>query len=275
MKKLFALALLMGFAATAQDFYGVATYTSFTTFKDMNIKVEGDPALEALMKERFSKGMEREYTLKFNRFEAVYEQVEKLEPAGPAGARSMRIGDGKKYTNLKDKSVIEERDIMDKEFIVTDSIRKFDWKLENETKKIGDYTCYKATHTIKITPPTEEEKKELQEKSGGTDLLSMIPKKDIVITAWYTPEIPVSHGPDEYWGLPGLILEVQTQRTTMLCSKLALNPKEKPEIKAPHKGEKVTQEEYMEIMTKKMEEMQETMPARGKGKGGISITFGE
>lgn len=275
MKKLFALALFMGFAATAQDFYGVATYTSFTTFKDMNIKIEGDPAMEAMMKERFSKGLESEYTLIFNRFEAVYEQVQKLEPAGPAGTRSMRMGRGKKYTNLKEKSVIEERDILDKEFVVTDSIRKFDWKLENETKKIGDYTCYKATHTIKITPPTEEEIKELKEKSRGTDLLGMLPKKDIVITAWYTPEIPVSHGPDEYWGLPGLILEVQTQRTTMLCSKLALNPKEKPEIKAPNKGEKVTNEEYMEIMKKKMEEMQDTMPARDKGKGGISITFGE
>ena len=275
MKKLLGLALLMGFAATAQDFYGVATYTSFTTFKDMNIKIEGDPAMEARMKEHMSKGLEREYTLAFNRFESVYDQVEKLEPAGPAGTRGMRMGHGKQYTNLKDKSVIEERDLYDKEFIVTDSVRKFDWQLENETKKIGDYTCYKATHTIKVTPPTEEEKKEIQEKSRGTDLLSMLPKKDIVITAWYTPEIPVSHGPEDYWGLPGLILEVDTNRTTILCSKLALNPKEKPEIKAPDKGKKVTQEEYFEIMRKKTEEMKDSMPAREKGKGGISITFGE
>jgi len=255
----------------AQDFYGVATYTAYTSFKDMNIKIEGDPAMEAMLKERMSKGMESEYTLAFNRFESVYEQVEKLDPMAATGGHTMRYGPGKKYTNLKDKSVIEERDIYDKQFIVADSVRKFDWKLENETKQIGNYTCYKATHTIKIEPPTEEAKKKAEE--SGINLLDMLPKKDIIITAWYTPEIPVSHGPSEFWGLPGLMLEVQTDRTTFVCSKLTLNPKEKPEIKAPDKGKKVTQEEYFEIMRKKMNEMQDSMPAREKGKG-ISISIG-
>ena len=35
------------------------------------------------------------------------------------------------------------------------------------------------------------------------------------ITAWYTPQIPVSHGPAEYGGLPGLILELIT---AMVCA---------------------------------------------------------
>ena len=32
--------------------------------------------------------------------------------------------------------------------------------------------------------------------------------KTIEVTAWYTPEIPINQGPADYWGLPGLILEV-------------------------------------------------------------------
>ena len=87
-------------------------------------------------------------------------------------------------------------------------------------------------------------------------------EKEITITAWYTPEIPVSQGPEGYWGLPGLILEVNDGKTTILCSKVVLNPKEKADIKAPATGKEVSQKEYDEIVIKKMEEMSE-MGGRG------------
>jgi len=46
--------------------------------------------------------------------------------------------------------------------------------------------------------------------------------KEIEIIAWYTPQIPVPQGPGEYFGLPGLILEIQADRTSILCSKIVL-----------------------------------------------------
>ena len=52
------------------------------------------------------------------------------------------------------------------------------------------------------------------------------------VEAWYTPQIPVGHGPAEYWGLPGLILEVSAGNTTMLCSKIVMNPAEKEKIRS-------------------------------------------
>ena len=89
--------------------------------------------------------------------------------------------------------------------------------------------------------------------------------KEIIVTAWYTPQIPVNQGPGEYWGLPGLILEVSSGRTTILCSKIVINPEEKEEIKVPSKGKEVTQKEYSDIMKKKIEEMQEMYGGRGRG----------
>lgn len=88
--------------------------------------------------------------------------------------------------------------------------------------------------------------------------------KEIEVTAWYTMQIPVSQGPGEYWGLPGLILEVNAGKTTILCSKIVMNPTEKNEIKKPSKGKEVTKQEYNDIIKKKMEEMREMYGGRNR-----------
>ncbi|MFT7350131.1 MAG: GLPGLI family protein [Candidatus Paceibacteria bacterium] len=84
------------------------------------------------------------------------------------------------------------------------------------------------------------------------------------VEAWYTPQIPVSHGPGEYWGLPGLILEVSADNTTMLCSKIVMNPKEKIKIEAPDKGKEITKSLYQETIQGKMLEMRNN---RGRRRG--------
>lgn len=78
--------------------------------------------------------------------------------------------------------------------------------------------------------------------------------KTITTTAWYTPEIPVSVGPDGYWGLPGLILEVQEDRRVLLCSQIILNPSEKFSIEVPSRGKVVTQDEFNTIQEEKNKE---------------------
>ena len=89
-----------------------------------------------------------------------------------------------------------------------------------------------------------------------------VPKTDEV-TAWYTPQIPVNQGPGEYWGLPGLILEVNADRTTILCNKITLNPQQKIEIQAPEKGKVISRSDYNATVKKKMEEMREMYRGRG------------
>ncbi len=89
--------------------------------------------------------------------------------------------------------------------------------------------------------------------------------EEIEVTAWYTMQIPVNQGPGDYWGLPGLILEVSSGRTTILCSKIVLNPDEKEEIKKPIKGKEVTKQEYTDIVKQKVEEMQEMYGGRNRG----------
>ena len=130
-----------------------------------------------------------------------------------------------------------------------------------ETKKIGKYISYKATATI----PTND----LTWYSFSWDRVSNDAnkgeKKEVKMTnieAWYSPQIPVSHGPSEYWGLPGLILEVSAGDTTLLCYEIVMNPEKKLEIKAPKKGKKVTKTEYQKIISTKMKEFRENRTGR-------------
>lgn len=94
------------------------------------------------------------------------------------------------------------------------------WTLTTETKKINNYTCYKAT----------------------TEYVVVNPKGRFVhpIIAWYCPEIPIPSGPNGYGGLPGLILEIQIKKTLLGATKIV---KTDEEIYFDLNGEKITKEE--------------------------------
>tara|TARA_R110000850_G_scaffold216097_1_gene341639 strand:+ start:30986 stop:31717 length:732 start_codon:yes stop_codon:yes gene_type:complete len=230
--------------------------------KDFNISGEGiTPDIKEKMMEKMKKAFEKKYILTFTNSESVYAEEEKLDAPNPSGNRiSMGFSGGnnsKYYKNFKNKQFINNNDIFGKEFLITDSLEKFDWKITDEQKKIGNYTCNKAQIIIPVTEEDIKEYEEFKKKQEGnkTSFMTISEPKDEIIEAWYTMEIPVSNGPREFWGLPGLILELHDGNTTLLCSKIVINPKEKIEIKAPKNGKKVTQKEFNKIQEDKMNSM--------------------
>ena len=141
--------------------------------------------------------------------------------------------------------------------MINDALQPIEWSLESETKQIGNYSCFKATALIptnELTWYSFSWDKLRNSTESETDSTQVKEVKMTAVEAWYTPQIPVRHGPLEYWGLPGLILEVSADNTTMLCSKLVLNPDEVIEIVAPSKGKEVSKKEYQVIITEKMKE---------------------
>lgn len=269
-------------ALIAQDFQGKAYYQSKTTMDMGNFG--GNQMSEqqrTMMLERMKSMLEKTYVLSFNRTESVYKEEEKLAtPSAGGGRMGGMMGSftaGVQYKNVKDQQLIQDQEFFGKQFLIQDSIPKLEWKMENESKQIGQYLCFKATAVKKgdemdfgnMRRRNREDEKKDNEKSKdstkSTNLLDSIEvPKEIVVTAWYTPQIPVNQGPGEYWGLPGLILEVNSGRTTVLCTKIEINPKDKIEIKAPTKGKVVTKNEYAEIVKEKIKEMQD-MGGRGRG----------
>lgn len=285
MKKIALLfSVLWTVALTAQEFRGMAVYE--TKVKMDEVKLDNPqitPEMKKMIEEQMKKMSEKTFTLNFDRYTSIYEEEVKLEAGNDPFAGGFRMISntmygGAYYKNVKDKFFLQERDIFGKEFLIKDSLQVFNWELSTESKQIGNYTCFKATAVVPFDmtdfknmsrkEPKDEAEKDQQEKS--TNFLDMVDiPKELTVTAWYTPEIPVSQGPSNYWGLPGLIMEVSSGKTTILCSKIVINPKDKKEIKVPKTGKVVTQKEFEKILMEKMEEFQKM--GRGGGRGTFRI----
>jgi GLPGLI family protein len=303
MKKiLFTISLLSLFITTnaQKDFQGMAVYESKTSTADFKKRFEGNkditPEMAKMIEDRMKRMSEKTFILNFDKNASIYKEEEKLDAPGTQGGgmrmmASMTGGGGTFYKNVKEKNYLVDKDFMGKEFLVKDSLQTIKWKMEGETREIGGYMCMKATAVRPASKsdfrnfrPKEEKKEEKKEDKKEGDKVEAKPKstnfmsdvelpKEINITAWYTPEIPVNQGPEGYWGLPGLILEVNDGKTTIVCSKVVMNIKEKAEIKAPTKGKEISQKDYDEVVTAKMKEMMEMNQGRG-GNGGMQIRMG-
>ncbi|MGV3460411.1 MAG: GLPGLI family protein [Flavobacterium sp.] len=298
MKKMFlyfVVAATSVISVQAQDFQGMAVYESKTTTGDFKMdSPQITPEMQKMIQERMRKAMEKTFILNFDKSASLYKEEERLDAPGQdnGGMRMMASfmgGGGIHYKNVKTKTFAIEKEVFGKEFLIQDTLPKIQWKMENETRKIGNYTCYKATAVVPVNK-SDFRNYRMKNEAKKDDAKKEEPKKDDApkannimeqfemptektITAWYTPEIPVNQGPENYWGLPGLILEVNDGRTIIVCSKVVMNTKDKKEIKAPTKGEKVTQAKFDEIVAKKTEEMRQMYQSRG-GNGGMQIRMG-
>ena len=154
---------------------------------------------------------------------------------------------------------------------IKDDLLSVKWQIGSETKQIGQYMCFKATASIPSSELSwydfswDNLRRNNNEKKS--DSISDVVQEEVKMTevvAWYSPQIPLSQGPLEYWGLPGLILEVNVGNTTILCSKIILNPEQKSKIEAPDKGKIVSKQEYQETISGKMQEMRDN---RGRPRG--------
>jgi len=245
-------------AKSSQEFQAKAYYFSKSKMElgdwGARLSEAQKKQIAARMKNRLEKG----YVLSFNKEESLFVEEDQLDAiSGATDSWGKNFAPGKQYKNVKSNTQLQEQEFYGKKFLVNDVLQTIDWKLEPDTKNIGNYTCFKATASV----PTDQltwysfSWDNLRE-TDDTEIDSTQPKdvKMTLVEAWYTPQVPVRHGPLEYWGLPGLILEVSADNTTMLCSKLVLNPEEVIEIEAPSKGKEVTKLEYRTIINNKMVE---------------------
>jgi len=182
------------------------------------------------------------YELLADRDESQYSYMQRVENEQPAemneGTIIVEIGSpGIHYTNTKEKFFLKETELNNRPYIIRDSLNLIEWKIEKETKEVQGIQTRKATASLKNNE----------------------------ITAWYAPKLNFKTGPDKYWGLPGLILEIETVQGLQNGGKLVTNykaikveiPEKDKKIAKPKKGKEVTAEEFRELNRKANERAKE------------------
>ncbi|MGB3591404.1 MAG: GLPGLI family protein [Nonlabens sp.] len=266
-----SLAFIFNPKPEAKKFQGKAYYFSKSKMELGNWGARMSEAQKKQMYSRLKNRLEKTYVLSFNKEESLFKEEDKVDAmSGATDSWGDNFTRGKQYKNVKDNQLVQAQEFYGKKFLVKDNLQTIDWVMGTETKQIGQYMCFKATASI----PSDElnwydfswsdlrrnEEKTTAENGEVTE--PEVPTTQV--EAWYTLQIPVSHGPAEYWGLPGLILEVSADNTTMLCSKIVLNSSETVEIEAPEKGKEINKTDYQATIRKKMGEMRNN---RGRRRG--------
>jgi GLPGLI family protein len=115
--------------------------------------------------------------------------------------------------DLDKNSLITQKSIYGDTYLISDSLRKVQWKIGSEIREIAGFSCRKAVGRV---------------------------MDSIVVIAFYTDEIIPSGGPESFSGLPGMILGIAIPRmhTTWYATKLQLVNVNETDIAAPKKGKK-------------------------------------
>lgn len=261
----FFLTVLLMIKPNVQEFQGQAIYFSKSSLELGSFGARMSEAQKKQIQDNLKNRLEKSYILNFNKEESFFKEEEKLDAiSGATDSWGKNFSRGEQYKNVKENALVQSQEFYGKRFLVKDKLQEIDWIMGTESKQIGQYMCFKATALVptleltwfdfswsNLTPTSQTNPDSSSDQNKDVEI------KMTKIEAWYTPQIPVSHGPAEYWGLPGLILEVSAGNTIMLCSKIVLNPQQKIKIETPDKGKIVTKNEYQSIISEKMIEMRD------------------
>jgi GLPGLI family protein len=169
----------------------------------------------------YEKDPAEEAVLNKNLQEALY----KANYMKPSSAEVKKV-----YYDFEKNEKTELVEFMTRNFLVSEVMERTGWKLINKRVKVLNYICQGAE----------------------------LKRDDNTITAYFTSEIPVSIGPDEFFGLPGLILVVEINgETAFMATSIDLAFPGKGIISKPDKGKKVTREEFNNIVEEKIKEFEE------------------
>ncbi len=242
----FTLLLMISLAGTlsAQDIKGgVVKYKQTINFNfDKVFNPNGDARpgvkewISSLPKSRTSAKV-LYFTTDFAFYETDKSVKEESLDQGPRGLQRAIMGAAarkpptpeieKAYYDFKKNEMTTQYMFMTRNFTVTDPIKKPAWKLTNKNSKILNYNCMSAE--IKIGEET--------------------------YVAWFTPEIPISAGPDLFYGLPGLVLAVEANgKFTHVATEVSLTVPGKDSIVKPDKGRIMDRKEFDKTVKDKVEE---------------------
>lgn len=103
------------------------------------------------------------------------------------------------YADLSKNVVYNEKTYNDQDIVIKYNISDLKWNITDETAVINGYKVTKATAKYKL------------EKDKGKQIM-----RDVV--AWFSEDMPIKVAPMHFYGLPGLVVKLETKGISYLLS---------------------------------------------------------
>lgn len=129
--------------------------------------------------------------------------------------------------DFENQTVLESQILNGKTYIVENETYHFPWKIKTEIKEVAGYMCMPATYYDSAA--------------------------NYEVKVWFTTEIPVAVGPEEFMGLPGAILEVDIDDGVYMITATSVTLKdgqEMPKLPKRIRGKRYSREQYQAARAK-------------------------
>ena len=197
------------------------------------------------------------HMLIFTEGQSLYKTLPKEEAPDPfsgnRGGMSLNLGGGSSetYFHFGQNKKLMSTDLFGDPYLITDTIKKHDWKLMDETKTIAGFICKKAMTKTKTF------RQAMSVVSGSNPAAPPAPKpEEVEVIAWYATDMASPAGPESYVGLPGVVMELDMDKGATVFTVEDVRPLTNiSQLKEPKKGRKVTPEEYSKEMKKAIDNM--------------------
>jgi GLPGLI family protein len=129
------------------------------------------------------------------------------------------------YTDLGTNIATMQKEVYGDVMLLTDTARKINWKITDETKEILGYQCRRA---------------------------NAIMMDSIYVVAFYTDKIPVSGGPESFNGLPGMILQAALphENISWIATKVTDMAVPAKDMAPPKKGKAMNAKDFRVMLDK-------------------------
>jgi GLPGLI family protein len=155
-------------------------------------------------------------------------------------------GNSVSFKDYEKDTKTDIRELGPKKYLIDDSLKHYSWKLTTDTMTILGHLCHKATTSIKGTSFNMNRFGGNRNGGGDTSNRKPIVIPDQLVTAWFADDIASPSGPDDFGGLPGLIMLVDIGEGNMVYTPLSFDAKAGT-VKAPSGAKKITRDEYREM----------------------------
>jgi GLPGLI family protein len=213
MRYILCFIALTGFAAQSSAQYTFSGRIEYERKVNLHKLWDGDEWMER-WKDKLPTFLVNYFNLSFNMNQSRYAPGREVE--APKMAWGLPPGgDNEVHQDYAKGTVTAAKNIYEEHFLIRDAPQKHTWRVTGEVRTIAGYKCRKAVTRI---------------------------CDSVYVVAFYTDDIPVSGGPEQMSGLPGMILELAVPRlfTTWVATKVEVVSVKESELTAPSKGKTVT-----------------------------------